>query len=319
METHNHSQQEVRSFSCQWMGFFSGGAFFMSMFESVFFIQHPPHNSADSGCLFSTDAETDNRDKSDMNSNHWFQHRLSLCVLHHAVGRVSSSLDWYFKWCALGFFFLQCREVGARATGVSAVVTATGWATTCQSDGQGCPLFSSALTHHQPVSPGQAGIGACTVLATRSQPSAGRCVASITEMWVFPFHPSIPFMTSSKEDRTVSALNIRSSWQIDFCTDELPHSFSCLFARVLRSTVQDMEKYNVKISVIWCPTNRLRFHFILPPLSHQIWTVMRKPFRVFLCLMIFMTCKCIYNFLMSELCNMLKSPPNRHPTPQRKQ
>lgn len=110
METHNHSQQEVRSFSCQWMGFFSGGAFFMSMFESVFFIQHPPHNSADSGCLFSTDAETDNRDKSDMNSNHWFQHRMSLCVLHHAVGRVSSSLDWYFKWCALGFFFAMQRS-----------------------------------------------------------------------------------------------------------------------------------------------------------------------------------------------------------------
>lgn len=162
--------------------------------------------------------------------------------------------------------FLQCREVGARATGVSAVVTATGWSTTCQSDGQGCPLLSSALTHHQPVTPGQAGIGACTVLATRTQPSAGCCVAWITEMRIFLFHPSLLFTTSSKEDWMVSALNIckHSSWQINFCTDELPHSFSCLFARVLWSTVEDVEKYNVKISVIWCPTNRLRFHFILP-------------------------------------------------------
>lgn len=44
--------------------FFSGRAFFMSMLVGFFVVvvlQQPPHNSSDSGCLFSTDPKTDIR------------------------------------------------------------------------------------------------------------------------------------------------------------------------------------------------------------------------------------------------------------------
>lgn len=240
-------------------GFFSGRAFFMSMFKSVFFFQHPPTIALIQGVFLALMQ----RWTIGINQT-WIQiidSNIDCPFVSSIMQWDKSALPWIDILNDVLWVFLQCREVGARATGVSAVVTATRWATTCQSDGLGCPLFSSALTHHQPVTPGQAGIGACTVLT-----SAGRCVASITKMRIFLFHPSLLFLTSSKEDRTVSALNIckHSSWQMNFCTDKLPHSFSCLFARVLWSTVQDVEKYNVKISVIWCPTNRLRIHFILP-------------------------------------------------------
>lgn len=237
------------------------------------------------GVFFSTDAETDNGDKSDMNSDHWFQHRLSLCVLHHAVGRVSSSLDWYFKWCALGFFAMQrswsqsnrclSRSDGNRMsyhlpvwwTGVSPFFQCLDSSSACNSR----PSRDRSL--HR---------------VSHKNSALSRALCRINHRNVdFPVPPLPSIHASSKEDRTVSALNIRkhSSWKMNFCTDELPHSFSCLFARVLWSTVQDMEKYNVKISVIWCPTNRLRFHFIYCLLfltKYELsWTVVTTPFRVF--------------------------------------
>lgn len=228
---------------------------------SLFFPSAASHNSSDLGCLFSTDAETDNRDKSDMNSDNWFQHRLSLCVLYHAVRWVSSSLDWYFKLYALDFFAMQrswsqSNRCLSRSDGHGISYRRPVWWTLVSPSFQ-C-LDSSSACNSRPRRDQ-------SLHRVSHKNSARRCAASITEKRIFPFHPSLLHKTSNKEDRTVSALKIckHSSRQMNICTDDPPHPFSCLFARVLWSTVQDVEKYNVKLSVIWCPTNRLRFYFIL--------------------------------------------------------
>lgn len=68
METQPSTKKKSDPFHVSEWGFFSGGAFFMSMFVLVFvfFLQLAPHNSANSGCLFrpdpKTDISTDNRD-----------------------------------------------------------------------------------------------------------------------------------------------------------------------------------------------------------------------------------------------------------------
>lgn len=106
--------------------------------------------------------------------------------------RDKSAVLWFgilnrcYIYIFIYLFILRCRKIGARATGVSAVTTVTvsyPWWPLWSLMDRGVLSFSSALTYHLPLTPGQAGISACTVLATRTQPSARRCTASITDSW----------------------------------------------------------------------------------------------------------------------------------------
>ena len=133
----------------------------------------------------------------------------------------------------------------------------------------------------------------------KSQPSAGHCTASITESWVnhcrsSMHYPSVHAM-SSKEDQTSFCLkNLDKLMSIRMT----PLSLSCLFARVLWSTVH-VENYNVNLSVIWCPTNRPRPFFFCNSASFTKYKMScGSPFRVLW--INFMTQWCINWHLMSE-------------------
>lgn len=178
----------------------------------------------------------------------------------------------------LFLLFLRCREAGARATGVSAVATSDGMSrpprAAAESDGQGLPpLFPSALTYHPPLNSRPSRrqrLNRCSPQELSRQP--GRCTAiNHRNGWTGVAPPRPPPLWAPQRREGEPDSFCLNNLQTLLMTREyrwLP--FPRLFARVLWSAVQVGKKYNVKLCVIWCPTNRLRPFFLFSSFSPNV-------------------------------------------------